>query len=269
MFKKLSLIMALAGLTVVSLLSAPTMADTFTIDDATNGSSTYWGGVLSDGTQYYPSGGDVLSNMGTIGLYSVDSLTISRTVNTFTASVTGSYFSSGVSEYAGDLFLSTNGWHPYSTSGDSHFASDNSGNGEKWEYVLHLNTDHTLSLYAVESAKIILTDNIYAGGLANPWDYRTGQEVSYDTTGQTASAIGSTGSWNITGDTLTFSYALANGMTLAQYNLDGVLGVHWTMSCGNDVIEGKGGSEVPEPITLVLFGTGLLALSRARVSKKQ
>ena len=40
---------------------------------------------------------------------------------------------------------------------------------------------------------------------------------------------------------------------------------HWTMSCGNDVVEGT--APVPEPATMLLFGTGLAGL--ASVGRKK
>jgi hypothetical protein len=40
---------------------------------------------------------------------------------------------------------------------------------------------------------------------------------------------------------------------------------HWTMSCGNDVVEGT--APVPEPATMLLFGTGLAGLATIRRKK--
>ena len=37
-------------------------------------------------------------------------------------------------------------------------------------------------------------------------------------------------------------------------------GLHWTMECANDVIEGSF-SPVPEPATVLLFGAGLAGLA--------
>jgi len=62
---------------------------------------------------------------------------------------------------------------------------------------------------------------------------------------------------------------------IASFDISGIenfqqLDVHWTMSCGNDVIDGSYTPDpVPEPATMVLLGSGLvgLALYRRRMKK--
>ncbi|MBV5329203.1 MAG: PEP-CTERM sorting domain-containing protein [Chlorobium sp.] len=52
---------------------------------------------------------------------------------------------------------------------------------------------------------------------------------------------------------------------------DFVLDAHWTMSCGNDAINGHADVPVPEPATMLLFGTGLMGLAgmqRRRLNKR-
>jgi hypothetical protein len=44
------------------------------------------------------------------------------------------------------------------------------------------------------------------------------------------------------------------------------IGYHWTMACGNDVVEG-GGTPVPEPGTRFLLGLGFLELGASRLRK--
>jgi len=51
---------------------------------------------------------------------------------------------------------------------------------------------------------------------------------------------------------------------------DFILDAHWTMSCGNDAINGHADVPVPEPATMLLFGTGLMGLAglqRRRMNK--
>ena len=166
----------------------------------------------------------------------------------------------------GDLFIST-GWNPY---GSAPYGEDVAVNGESWEYVLvlddHADTSGTLSLYAVDEDRIIHSDNnitdpggaIPSGGTIEN-GYRPGQEVQYDTRGLSSIY---TGSWAILGDLtdgndqndyLSFSFN-AFDMGISEDNF----GLHWTMTCANDIIEG--GANVPEPSTMLLFGAGLTGL---------
>jgi len=60
--------------------------------------------------------------------------------------------------------------------------------------------------------------------------------------------------------TVTLDFALL-GMDFSGFD------AHWTMSCGNDVIEGH--APVPEPATMLLFGAGLMGLAGTRLRRKQ
>jgi len=66
----------------------------------------------------------------------------------------------------------------------------------------------------------------------------------------------------------TYFYDNANNtleFTFNTGNLDwtGPVGFHWTMKCGNDVVEGQV-SSVPEPATMLLVGLGLIGLAGMR-----
>jgi hypothetical protein len=59
-----------------------------------------------------------------------------------------------------------------------------------------------------------------------------------------------------------FTFDLSN-ITGLQQNF--ILDAHWTMSCGNDAIDGRVAlTKVPEPSPFVLFGLGLIGLVVAR-----
>ena len=45
------------------------------------------------------------------------------------------------------------------------------------------------------------------------------------------------------------------------------IGLHWTMKCGNDVIEGA--APVPEPSTMLLLGSGLVGLWGIRKKRRE
>lgn len=245
-------------------------AGSFTIDDSTDGATSYWGGNIVYGGIPYAGWEDV---HGLYANYGVDSLSVTVTSTSLTAIVTGPFFGfvntdTNISSYnirPGDLFLSNDGWSPYSTgTTDYHYASDNAANGEDWEYVISMENNTgssgSIKLYTVNDAGDIVFPEEVLTGLADTSAYRTGQEYKYNKA-QDQMSLG-IGTWNITGNSLTYYLDLTtvSGTTLADlFKNDGELGVHWGMTCGNDVIEGVG--TVPEPATMILFGTGILGLA--------
>jgi PEP-CTERM motif len=165
----------------------------------------------------------------------------------------------------GDLFISDNGWNP---EGTEHYTGDNYQNGESWEYALVL--DNHTGQAGRASLYMIPQDHTYSNHLIlshGPTDSvcREGQEVQLNVEGLTRLE---TGTWSIenlggsdTDDYLRF---------VIDYNFGPVseYGFHWGMTCGNDVIEGS--APVPEPATMMLFGSGLIglaALGRKRLAR--
>jgi len=189
--------------------------------------------------------------VGTPAHFDVSKMEVSfASANTMIVDVYSRYFNNigkGQTQL-GDLFISTNGYQ---------------GDGEVWEYALKLDNylprtrSGAISLYSVQTDN----DNIQYSSAPVGYIYRAGQEVQYKGTNQTALA---TGSWSLnhiggivdTDDFLRFTIKHDFG-NVSSY------GLHWGMTCGNDVIEGAAPAPVPEPPAMLLFGVGLIGLAGA------
>lgn len=218
----------------LGLIAAQAQATPIDIQD------TYIGGTPTN-TQW--NGADIIGDAWYFDINKMEVSFISS--DTMIVDVYSRYFNN-IGKYntqLGDLFISTNGYQ---------------GDNEQWEYALKLDTylpnintttSGNISLYNVQTANIIQS-NAPTGSV-----FRAGQEVQYWANGQTSLA---TGSWelfnlggNDTDDYLRFAITYDFGNVFTY-------GLHWTMTCGNDVIEGA--APVPEPATILLFGTGLIGL---------
>ena len=240
------------AVTAVLLWSSHASAAPIEILDKYHGGSGYTNGTI------VPEG-DVF---GSPGGFNVSKMTVDITAADIKVDIYSRYFDN-IGLYGtqmGDLFVSTDSWTPFGSAADF-YNTDVASNGEDWEYVLvldnHSANSGTLGLYAVNSSNIILSGGTFG--------YRPGQEVQYNVRGQ--NLLGS-GNWSInnlggvdTDDYLSLSIANNIGLTSSDFAM------RWTMNCGNDIIEG-GSSPVPEPATMILFGSGLMGLIGSRVRRR-
>ena len=228
------------------LFASAALSFAYTISD--NGAAAYWGGAVSGASS--TSYGDVIGSP----YFNVDQMNVTKSGKNWTVTLTGPYFGyhsnpsvDGGLPYRfgpGDLYINSKGWT--ATQGPAgHFETDTFTQSEGWNYVI-TQVNGQWGLYTLDSSKITYTD---AG---SGYIYRTGQAWQ----GGAGQLIESaTYNYDAAGNSLTF------GFNTGDMDWDAV-GLHWTMKCGNDVVEGA--APVPEPATMLLLGSGLVGLAGFR-----
>jgi hypothetical protein len=236
--KKLFCLLLFCGLFIYG------QAQAYTINDA------YWGGIPTH--SFSPR--DVIGDEWRFGISSMDvsssGSTMTVVINTYYASAFLNNNTYGLGP--GDLFISVNGWNPSGVG--PNYTADTGSSGETWEFGVNGS-----GVYDLSKATIKFTN--LDGLNPNSWVYRDGQEWTF---ASSASSLGGA-TQTIDGSQNTITYVFDTsqmGLTGAE-----VLGFHWTMQCGNDVIEGA--APVPEPATMLLLGSGLVGLAGFRKKFKR
>jgi hypothetical protein len=254
----------------------------------------YWGGVPTNNNATYQA--DVIGDADVFDLTGFNFVT--GPDDALEIRIYGNYFDnimSGqdlLSTDMGDLFISTDGLG-WDTGGaatlDDYFDDPDDSNDPAtttiWEYAVVLSPDSNatgaLANFANDtkpnaeeaiSASVynVDPDNIVLSSVGNGI-YRANQEVSYDGSGQDAL---DTASWYISDDYSFLGITLDDPASLFGNN--DTIGFHWTMSCGNDVIEfeyaNSFATPVPEPSHIGALGIasilGLIAVRRRLKARK-
>lgn len=158
----------------------------------------------------------------------------------------------------GDLFLAPT-WNP---SGDAPYLGDDYTTGTKWTHAFSLDDRWSDkggfgTFYEIDPDKIQLSDDFISGA-----SFRSGQEVAV--TGGLKS-LQSDSEWYVSNSNfIEFAIDISNADTLLASEY---IAFHWTMTCGNDVIEGQAPNSVPEPSSMLLLGLGLIGVAGLGRSK--
>ena len=234
-------------------------AEAYTILD------NYWGGTPTSSSY---ANRDVI---GDPNRFDINAINVTFSENSMNIAITGNYFTSflagGVYNMKpGDLFISTTGWDMEGMTAP--YASDTINTGQQWNYVFDLGINTSLGtsgtgyLYSLDRGSI---DQSNVSGFQSPGAYvfRGSQEWAFTPYQQTANNFLATGSWVISDNQLLFSINTSSLPFSGES-----IGFHWTMQCGNDVIEGAA-APVPEPSTMLLLGSGLVGLWGVRKRRRE
>jgi len=219
------------------------------VDDYRDGQNTYWGGY------YVNTSPDAYGDVIGWPPFSIDKMEITKDNTWMTVTIYGQYFKDyslgtsigggyKVSDFGlGDLYLNAEGW---SVSGsDSHHKYDTFTKDEGWDFVVT-----STGVYELDFNGITMTSG------PTGWIWRSDQAWKGGYGLRIADAT-----VNLSG--------LAEGWMSYKFDYrslglrDG-FGIHWTMKCGNDIIEGAVPNpppvQTPEPATFLLLGVGIVGL---------
>lgn len=227
-------------------------------------SSEYWGG-----TQTAAGYQNVLGSK-----YTVADMTVTQAGNTVTVTLSGGYFANYVDNPTiaapGDLFISSGGWLDATNVDPSRpYHTDTFKESEGWDFVVQAPTApgdwQTTNVYSIDGLQW------HSGGI---WDNTVIQQTSgtglyrkYQAwrKGDGAGALVGTARSRLMGT------PQGGSDLIFEFDVDllGItgtteVGLHWTMKCGNDILEGSAPLDnppVPLPSTVLLLFSGLASVA--------
>ena len=215
MERKRNVIFSAVCFSMVILLAMGTAQAVVIADRA--GGAIYWGGKY---VNIKPSSyGDVIGRRS-----AVDQMEVIMNNDVVTVKITGPYFFNYVHNIKrtqdappGDLYISSQGWK---VSGSPPYTKDIFEASEGWDYVVSL---ENRKVYLLKFSDIVMTSAVTSLGMHRAHQaWRGGYGEAIDD----AEVI-------LTDKGLSFTFSVRNMALRSE------IGVHWTMKCGNDIIEGS------------------------------
>jgi len=233
-----------------------------TIYDNRSSATTGWYGMQED-QEVEP--GMIANQNWDLEAFLLDDFTLSM-VGGF--NFVNGYTYSGNPYTSGDIFIDT--------TGDAYYGIDNSPSGPDgdyiplnygYEYVIDVDwtsADKSYNVYSLGSSSILSqVGETYNQIESNPFKLdKLNNGTLIDSGNFTYSSFS-----NPQG-----THYQVSDFDLTFIGLDQDFITHFTISCGNDNLMGKGTTPVSEPATMLLFGTGLIGLAgigRKKFRKKQ
>jgi len=229
---------------LIPLLIAPSAGAVFIAD-------TYWGG-----TQVEVSGAPLLDSTADVigGNFEVLGMDVTRSGGLITVVLSGPFFEVPPINSLGDLYISTTGWKQENTTSPPIYPRDRFTAGEGWNW--YVSTQYGLlqplkNFGAIQGTLGVALDAATGPVGGGPGRINQALTGGLDPNDPSYSA---TVSSDIPAGTLTYTFP-------DLWPTEDKLGLHWTMFCGNDVVELEVGQPVPEPGTMLLVGCGLIGLA--------